>query len=520
MPSDQSKCSKAVAAAAATGLLLTASHGAFAAPGASRTSQVSSLRGAAGAVALPVDVAPTGQQAMGSSWGAACVAAGAASLAATAVAAKGRKRGGAVAMEAIGDRRVVVTGMGITSCLGNTLDDVAESLKEAKSGITYSEEYKTYGIKSQIRGRPTMTDEEFKEIIPRKSMRFMGYNAQYAYVALDRAITDSGLKPEEYQDNPRVASIIGQGGTSISDVTDAVDAVKAQTKRWPTKVGPYRVTRTMGSTVSAVLSSAFKLQGPSFSISSACSTGAHCIGVGMEQIQLNKSDMVICGAGENECWEFTAMFDCMGALSTKRNDDPTKASRAFDKDRDGFVISGGGGMLVLEELEHAKARGARIYAELVGYAANADGYDVVAPSGVGGERCMKLAIDMANEIGGDKPIEYVNTHGTSTPVGDIQELGAVKRVFTEKGYTPFVGSTKSLSGHALGAAGVHEAIYSILMLRDGFLAQSANIENLVDEAEGMNILTERHDGQVTRVMSNSFGFGGTNACLVFDKYTE
>merc|ERR1712066_694434 len=276
------------------------------------------------------------------------------------------------------------------------------------------------------------------------------------------------------------------------------------------KVGPYRVTRTMGSTVSAVLSSAFKLQGPSFSISSACSTGAHCIGVAMEQIQLNKADMAFAGAGENECWEFTVMFDCMGALSTKRNDDPTKASRAFDKDRDGFVIAGGGGMLVLEELEHAKARGAKIYAELVGYAANSDGYDVVAPSGVGGERCMKLAMAEANRIGGEKPVEYVNTHGTSTPVGDVQELGAVRRVFEPLGYQPWVGSTKSLSGHALGAAGVHEAIYSLLMAENGFLAQSANIEDLVDEAEGMNILTERHDGHVQRIMSNSFGFGGTN----------
>lgn len=430
------------------------------------------------------------------------------------------RRAAAVALEALGDRRVVVTGMGITSCLGCTLEEVAAALHEGKSGIKFSQTYSDYGIKSQVCGTPTLDDEQLKELIPRKALRFMGRNAQYAFVALDRAIQDAGLKPEDYEENPRCASILGQGGTSISDVTEAVAAVAEQVKRWPTKVGPYRVTRTMGSTVSAVLSSHFKLQGPSFSISSACSTGAHCIGVAMEQIQLDKVDMALAGAGENECWEFTAMFDCMGALSTKRNDTPSKASRAFDKDRDGFVIAGGGGMLVLEELEHAKARGARIYAELVGYAANSDGYDVVAPSGVGGERCMKLAMAMADEIGGKRPVDYINTHGTSTPVGDVQELGAVKRVFQSLGYQPWVGSTKSMSGHALGAAGVHEAIYSILMTEKGFLAPSINIDDLVDEAEGLKILTARQDVQVQRVMSNSFGFGGTNACLVFDKWAS
>jgi 3-oxoacyl-(acyl-carrier-protein) synthase len=275
----------------------------------------------------------------------------------------------------------------------------------------------------------------------------------------------------------------------------------------------------MGSTVSAVLSTAFKLQGPSFSISSACSTGAHCIGVGMEQIQLNKADIAFCGAGEAEDWGFSVMFDSMGALSTKYNDAPETASRAFDQSRDGFVIAGGGGIVVLEELEHAKKRGAKIYCELVGYGANSDGYDMVAPSGEGGQRCMKMAMAMADDIGGVKNVEYVNTHGTSTPVGDTMELGGIKKVFTEKGYQPWVGSTKSLSGHSLGAAGVHEAIYSILMMRDNFLAESANIKDLVVEAEGMNILRKRYDGPVTRVMSNSFGFGGTNACLVFDKYT-
>ena len=282
----------------------------------------------------------------------------------------------------------------------------------------------------------------------------------------------------------------------------------------------YRVTRSMGSTVSAVLSTAFKLQGVSYSISSACSTGAHCIGVGMEQIQLGKADVAFCGAGEAEDWGFSVMFDAMGALSTKYNDEPATASRAFDTSRDGFVIAGGGGIVVLEELEHAKARGAKIYGELVGYGANSDGYDMVAPSGEGGQRCMKMAMEMADEVGGAKKVDYVNTHGTSTPVGDTMELNGIKTVFTDKGYQPFVGSTKSLSGHALGAAGVHEAIYSLIMLNNDFLAESANIKDLVEEADGMNILTKRHDGQVDRVMSNSFGFGGTNACLVFDRYTE
>lgn len=449
----------------------------------------------------------------GCAWPSLALAAAATAVAAT---AKHRRQRATTVCQA--ERRVVVTGMGITSCLGNTLDDVAENLKNGQSGITFSEEYEKLGIKSTVRGRPCLSPEEIKELIPRKTLRFMGPNAQFAYIALDRAIQDAGLKPEEYENNERCASILGQGGTSIRDITESCGFVADQVKRWPSKVGPYRVTRTMGSTVSAVLSSAFKLQGPSFSISSACSTGAHCIGVGMEQIQLNKADMAVAGAGENECWEFTAMFDCMGALSTKRNEDPTKASRAFDKDRDGFVIAGGGGMVILEELEHAKARGAKIYAELTGYGANSDGYDVVAPSGVGGEKCMKIALAMADEIGGQKEVDYVNTHGTSTPIGDVQELGAVKRVFEDRGYQPFVGSTKSMSGHALGAAGVHEAIYSLLMMQEGFLAQSINIENLVDEAEGMKILTERHDGGVARVASNSFGFGGTNACLVFDKY--
>jgi len=368
-------------------------------------------------------------------------------------------------------------------------------------------------MKSRVRGRPEINFEEF---IDRKQSRFMGDNAKYAYIAMKKAIEDSGLEPEAIN-SPRTAGILGQGGTSMADIADTLDAVAAKKLR---RVGPYRVTRSMGSTVSAVLSTAFKLQGTSYTISSACSTGAHCIGVGLEQIQLNKADIAFCGAGEAEDWGFSVMFDSMTALSTKYNDAPETASRAFDVTRDGFVIAGGGGIVVLEELEHAKARGAKIYGEVVGYGANSDGYDMVAPSGKGGQRCMKLAMDMAKEIGGEKPVEYVNTHGTSTPVGDLMELDGIKTVFGEEGYKPYVGSTKSLSGHALGAAGVHEAIYSLLMLNHGFLAESANINELVPEAEGMNILLERKDQEVDRVMSNSFGFGGTNACLIFDRYSE
>jgi len=425
-----------------------------------------------------------------------------------------------------GLNRVVVTGMGITSCLGNTVEDVTESLREAKSGIKYKEKYAELGLRSRICGRPDLTEDDFKALIDRKAMRFMGDNAKYAFVAMQRAVESSGMTPEEYQ-TPRTGAILGQGGTSLIDVTESIqkviDGTEALTAEGFNKyrgVGPYRVTKTMGSTVSAVLTTMFKIQGISYSISSACSTGAHCIGTAMEQIQLGKQDICFAGAGEAEDWAFTAMFDAMGALSTQYNDSPETASRAFDKTRDGFVIAGGGGIVVLEELEHAKSRGAKIYAELVGYGANADGYDMVAPSGVGGEACMGIAIGMANSIGGEKEVDYINTHGTSTPIGDAKELGAIKNVFDKLGYQPNVGSTKSLSGHALGAAGVHEAIYCLLMMDNDFLAESANINDLVDEAEGMNILTSRKEGPVNRVMSNSFGFGGTNCCLIFDKYCE
>lgn len=439
-----------------------------------------------------------------------------------------RRKSPAVQMSALpaGLNRVVVTGMGITSCLGNTLDDVTESLRECKSGIKFKEKYAEMGLRSRICGRPDITEDEFKALIDRKAMRFMGDNAKYAFVAMQRAIEDSGMTEEQYQ-TPRTGAILGQGGTSLIDVTESIQCVidgtsslNAEGNNKYRGVGPYRVTKTMGSTVSAVLTTMFKIQGISYSISSACSTGAHCIGTAMEQIQLGKQDICFAGAGEAECWEFTAMFDAMGALSTQYNDSPMTASRAFDKTRDGFVIAGGGGVVILEELEHAKSRGAKIYAELVGYGANADGYDMVAPSGVGGEACMGIALDMADKIGGEKQVDYINTHGTSTPIGDAKELGAIGNVFSKRGYSPNVGSTKSLSGHALGAAGVHEAIYSLLMLENDFLAESANINELLEEAEGMNILTSRKDGPVKRVMSNSFGFGGTNCCLVFDKYSE
>ncbi|KAL7535536.1 hypothetical protein ACHAWF_005193 [Thalassiosira exigua] len=417
------------------------------------------------------------------------------------------------------DRRVVFTGMGITSCLGNTLEDITKSLQECESGLEFDPEWAELGIKPNVRGEPALDDADFKKLIHKAQLRFMGENAKYAYIAMENAIRDSEMAPEDYQENPRVCAILGQGGTSIPDIVQTVEAVKAG-GRWKNKVGPFRVTRSMGSTCSAVLATAFKVQGMSFSISSACSTGAHCIGTGYEQILLDKADVAFCGAGENVDWDFTSMFDCMGALSTSYNDAPKKASRAFDKNRDGFCIAGGGGVVILEELERAKARGAKIYAELVGYGANSDGYDMVAPSGVGGERCMELAMDEADKRGGEKEVEYINTHGTSTPVGDVAELGAIKRLFDRKGYRPNVGSTKSLSGHALGAAGVHETIYTILMMKNDLMAESANIEELVDEAEGMSILTERKDGAFRRAMSNSFGFGGTNCALVFDKYDE
>ena len=400
--------------------------------------------------------------------------------------------------------RVVVTGLGIVSSLGNNASEVVASLRDGKSGISHQATQEEIGMRSVIAGRP---DIDLSEHIDRKQWRFMGDAAGYAFLSLEQAIADAGLT-EEQVSNVRTGIIAGSGGASSASQVEAADILRDRGLR---RVGPYRVTQTMGSTVSACLATPFKIKGVNYSISSACSTSAHCIGNAMEQIQLGKQDVVFAGGGEELDWTMSALFDAMGALSTKYNDSPEKASRAYDADRDGFVIAGGGGMLVLESLEHAQARGAKIYAELVGYGATSDGHDMVAPSGEGAVRCMQQA--MAT-VEGD--IDYINAHGTSTPAGDIQELKAVRDVFGDS--TPPIASTKSLSGHSLGAAGVQEAIYSLLMMEHGFIAASANVETLDEGAEGMDIVRERRDGvTVTRAMSNSFGFGGTNATLVFQK---
>jgi len=400
--------------------------------------------------------------------------------------------------------RVVVTGMGIVSSLGANKLEVLESLRSAKSGIAFSEKYKEMGLRSHVHG--SIPEIDTSEIIDRKMLRFMADAAIYNAVALDEAIKESGLSPEMIS-HERTGLIMGSGGASNQNVVESADILR---DRGIKRVGPYRVPRAMGSTTSACLSTLFKIKGINYSISSACSTSAHCIGNAMEQIQLGKQDVVFAGGGEELDWSLTMLFDAMGALSSKYNDSPTQASRAFDADRDGFVISGGGGALVLESLDHAQARGAKIIAELVGYGATSDGYDMVAPSGEGAKRCMELATASVNGS-----IDYINAHGTSTPVGDVKELGAIKEVFAEN--IPLIGSTKSLSGHALGAAGVNESIYSLLMLQNNFVAESVNIENLDSEATGMPIVMETKDVKLSRVLSNSFGFGGTNACLVFEK---
>lgn len=402
-------------------------------------------------------------------------------------------------------RRVVVTGMGIVSCLGTDKESVLESLREGKSGIKFQPEYETLGFRSQVAGS---VDIDLDSLIDRKLRRFMGDAAAYSYIAMDQAIKDSGLT-EDQVSNVRTGLIAGSGGASSADIIEAADILRDKGVR---RVGPYRVTRTMGSTVSACLATPFKIKGVNYSITSACATSAHCIGNAMEQIQLNKQDIVFAGGGEELHWSLTVMFDAMGALSSKYNDTPEKASRAYDANRDGFVIAGGAGMLVIEELEHAKARGAKIYAELVGYGATSDGYDMVAPSGEGAMRCMKQAMATV-----DGPIDYINSHGTSTPAGDIQELKAMKETFGKD--MPPVSSTKSLAGHSLGATGAQEAIYCLLMQQNNFICASANIEELDPEAEGLPVVTERKDGvNLERVMSNSFGFGGTNSTLVFQKY--
>ena len=400
--------------------------------------------------------------------------------------------------------RVVVTGMGIVSSLGANKLEVLESLKSAKSGIAFSEKYKEMGLRSHVHG--SIPEIDTSEIIDRKMLRFMADAAIYNAVALDEAIKESGLSPEMIS-HERTGLIMGSGGASNQNVVESADILR---ERGIKRVGPYRVPRTMGSTTSACLSTLFKIKGINYSISSACSTSAHCIGNAMEQIQLGKQDVVFAGGGEELDWSLTMLFDAMGALSSKFNDSPSQASRAFDADRDGFVISGGGGALVLESLDHAQARGAKIIAELVGYGATSDGHDMVAPSGEGAKRCMEIATASVNGA-----IDYINAHGTSTPVGDVKELGAIKEVFGDN--IPLIGSTKSLSGHALGAAGVNESIYSLLMLQNNFVAESVNIENLDSEATGMPIVMETKDVKLSRVLSNSFGFGGTNACLVFEK---
>ena len=402
--------------------------------------------------------------------------------------------------------RVVVTGMGIVSSLGANKLEVLESLRSAKSGIAFSEKYKEMGLRSHVHG--SIPEIDTSEIIDRKMLRFMADAAIYNAVALDEAIKESGLSPEMIS-HERTGLIMGSGGASNQNVVESADILR---DRGIKRVGPYRVPRAMGSTTSACLSTLFKIKGINYSISSACSTSAHCIGNAMEQIQLGKQDVVFAGGGEELDWSLTMLFDAMGALSSKYNDSPSQASRAFDADRDGFVISGGGGALVLESLDHAQARGAKIIAELVGYGATSDGYDMVAPSGEGAKRCMEIATASVNGA-----IDYINAHGTSTPVGDVKELGAIKEVFAEN--IPLIGSTKSLSGHALGAAGVNESIYSLLMLQNDFVAESVNIENLDIEATGMPIVRETKDVKLSRVLSNSFGFGGTNACLVFEKFS-
>lgn len=404
-------------------------------------------------------------------------------------------------------RRVVITGMGVVSCIGNDIETVKQSLIDGKSGIQFMPEYKEIGMRSHLCGK---ADIDAKELIDRKTLRFMGEAAIYSYVAMQQAIDDSGLT-EDQVSNYRTGIIAGSGGASAENIVESADIVRAKGVK---RVGPYRVTQTMGSTVSACLATPFKIKGVNYSISSACATSAHCIGAGLEQIQLGKQDIIFAGGGEEEHWTLACLFDAMGALSTKYNETPEQASRAYDANRDGFVIASGGGMIVLEELEHAKARGAKIYGEVVGYGATSDGYDMVAPSGEGATRCMQLAM---STVTGD--IDYINSHGTSTPAGDMAELKAIKAAFEGKAI-PKVSSTKSLAGHSLGATGVLEAIFSLIMMENNFITASANIEELDPEASDIPIVSKREDNAVlNRIMSNSFGFGGTNATLVFERYT-
>lgn len=404
-------------------------------------------------------------------------------------------------------RRVVITGYGIVSCLGNDKNAVKDSLYEGKSGISFRPEYKEAGMRSHVAGH---VEIDLAEHIDRKVKRFMGDAAAYAYIAMKQAIEDSGLTDEQVS-SPRAGLIVGSGGGSPSNQIIATDTLREKGIR---RVGPYMVPRTMSSTVSACLATPFKIKGVNYSISSACATGTHCIGNGVEQIQMGKQDIIFAGGGEEEHWSLSMLFDGMGALSTKYNETPESASRPYDESRDGFVIAGGGGIVVLEELEHAKARGAKIYAEVVGYGATSDGYDMVAPSGEGAIRCMQQALS-----GIDAPIDYINTHGTSTPVGDVKEIEAIREVFADK--VPPLSSSKSLCGHSLGAAGVQEAIYCLLMMEHGFIQASANISNMDPDMGDMPIVTERQDNvELNTVLTNNFGFGGTNACLVLQKVKD
>ena len=405
-------------------------------------------------------------------------------------------------------KRAVITGLGIVSSIGNNQQEVLASLREGRSGITFSQELKDSGMRSHVWGNVKL---DTTGLIDRKVVRFMSDASIYAFLSMEQAIADAGLSPEAYQNNPRVGLIAGSGGGSPRFQVFGADAMRGP--RGLKAVGPYVVTKAMASGVSACLATPFKIRGVNYSISSACATSAHCIGNAVEQIQLGKQDIVFAGGGEELCWEMACEFDAMGALSTKYNDTPEKASRTYDAHRDGFVIAGGGGMVVVEELEHALARGAHIYAEIVGYGATSDGADMVAPSGEGAVRCMQMAMH-----GVDTPIDYLNSHGTSTPVGDVKELAAIREVFGDK--SPAISATKAMTGHSLGAAGVQEAIYSLLMLEHGFIAPSINIEELDEQAAGLNIVTETTDRELTTVMSNSFGFGGTNATLVMRKLKD
>ena len=407
-------------------------------------------------------------------------------------------------------RRVVITGLGIVSSIGNNAEEVTQSLKDARSGISASPDFAEHGFRCQVWGRPTLGTEQLAEMVDRRAMRFLSQGGAWNHVAMKQAIADAGLAESDYAENERVGIIMGSGGPSTRQVVEAADITRAN--KSPKRIGPFAVPKAMSSTASATLATWFKLHGVNYSISSACSTSAHCIGNAAEMIQWGKQDMMFAGGHEDLDWTMSNLFDAMGAMSSKYNDTPSTASRAYDVSRDGFVIAGGAGVLVLEELEHAKARGAKIYAEITGYGATSDGYDMVAPSGEGAARCMRQAL---KTVQGE--VDYINTHGTSTPVGDSKEIGAIREVFGDR--IPHIQSTKSLTGHSLGAAGVQESIYGLLMMQNRFIGESAHITELDPEFDGVPIVRKRIDNaKIDTVLSNSFGFGGTNATLVFQRY--